>query len=258
MAERRRGCGSRRPASTASTGWSWSRPPASIWSWSWPGSSSWPFVRMGRVARRSGADSAGPTLRDLADERATSRSPRTSSPETTGATRLNSSGETTPRKPITTAARTRMPRVCETVTLSPSATAWTGVPRVPDEIGAHQRLAVARGEGVARRRAPSRRGASRGGRAASDRAARGDPRSRCRPRPGRRRRRRVAAAGLAGPDPLRVPAAAVPPPVPVPVAPPVPAAGPASSTPAAGSTWVASGSADASGTDERGEGRAAR
>ena len=55
----------------------------------------------------------------------------TSSPDTTGAIRLNASGGSTPRKPMTIAARTRIPSVCETVTLSPSATAWIGVPRVP-------------------------------------------------------------------------------------------------------------------------------
>ena len=57
--------------------------------------------------------------------------PRTRTPEATGAIRLNVSGDTTPRKPMMTAARTRMPRVCETVTLNPRATAWTAVPRVP-------------------------------------------------------------------------------------------------------------------------------
>ena len=57
--------------------------------------------------------------------------PRTRSPEATGAYRLNVSGGSTPRKAITIAARTRMPRVCETVTLKPSAIAWIEVPRVP-------------------------------------------------------------------------------------------------------------------------------
>ena len=57
--------------------------------------------------------------------------PMTSSPDAIGAIRLNASGEMTSRIAMTIAARTRMPRVWETVTLRPSATAWTAVPRVP-------------------------------------------------------------------------------------------------------------------------------
>ena len=57
--------------------------------------------------------------------------PRTRIPDATGAQRLKVSGGRTPRSATTMAARTTIPSVCDTVTLSPSATAWTGVPRVP-------------------------------------------------------------------------------------------------------------------------------
>ena len=49
----------------------------------------------------------------------------------TGAERTTVSGGRNPWAPTTTAASTRIPSVCETVTDSPSPAAWSGVPRVP-------------------------------------------------------------------------------------------------------------------------------
>ena len=55
---------------------------------------------------------------------------------TTGAARTTRSGASTPCAPSTSAASTRIPTVCDTLTDSPSPTAWSGRPRVPTRYAA--------------------------------------------------------------------------------------------------------------------------
>ena len=77
--------------------------------------------------------------------------------------------------------------MCDTLTDSPSPSAWSGRPSRPDEVGRHQRLAVPRRQRVPGAEARPRSAARRAGRAASgpssgrSRAGRPD-----RPRPGPR------------------------------------------------------------------------
>ena len=67
---------------------------------------------------------------------------------TTGAQRTTTSGGSTSAAPTTIAASTRIPTVCDTLTDEPQTERVEWRAPGPDEVGGHQRLAVARRQGV--------------------------------------------------------------------------------------------------------------
>ena len=100
--------------------------------WAWPCQArrAGPGGRGRDRGARCRAPVAGPGIAGAGRAAARLRSRSTATPETTGATVLKSSGARS-RACRMSAARTTIPRVCETVTARPRAIAWRAVPRDP-------------------------------------------------------------------------------------------------------------------------------